>query len=870
MPINKNDIEQNLRKYSTLSLDNLYNELKSTPDGLTNRQATQKIEDDGPNSVSTVNKNTTINRLLEAVINPFNIILMIIATITLFSDVVFTDTRDYLTFMIILSMIILSSTISFVQSEKSSKAAEKLSKMISNKADVKRNGEFKEIAMDRLVVGDVIKLAAGDMIPADVRFLSTIDMFIAQATLTGESNPVEKFSDIIGNEEESLTDLSNIGFMGSNVVSGAATAIIVATGNSTYLGSMAKALSGSKSKNSFEQGIDSVSKLLIRFMVIMIPIIIIINGVTKNDWVNSILFAISIAVGLTPEMLPVIMTTTLAKGAVKMSKHKVIVKNIGSIQAFGEMDVLCTDKTGTLTEDRIVLEKYLNIHDEDDLDVLKHAYLNSYFQTGLNNTLDIAIINRADTDKVGKLAKEYTVADEMPYDFNRRRMSVVLHHKADGSRIITKGSVEEVISICKNVRYKGKVMPLDKKAHKEVAAIYERYTSKGIRMLAVAEKETDYDAKKIYSIKDEADMTLVGFVGFLDPPKASAKQAIEALADRGVRTIVLSGDSEGVATTVCNKVGIDTRYTVSGLEVEKMSDDKLKVMVEKCNLFHKLSPAQKERVVRTLQNNKHTVGYLGDGINDALPLKQSDVGISVENAVDIAKETASIILLEKDLLVLKQGVVLGRQTFGNIIKYIKMATSGNFGNMFSVVIASIFLPFLPMLPIHILIQNLLCDLSQTGIPFDNVDKEFIMKPRKWSAKSIKNFMFVLGPISSIFDVLCFVVLFFVIKANTQELAPLFQAGWFVFGTVSQVLIIHMIRTAKRPFVNSRASMPLMISTLVMVVVASLIAFTNIGAAFDMMRLPLAFILWLLVLLAGYSLTVETAKKFYIRRFGSWL
>ncbi|MCL2085322.1 magnesium-translocating P-type ATPase [Candidatus Saccharibacteria bacterium] len=868
--MNKDGLELNLRRYSALDTDHLQRELGSSADGLTSRQAKHRLEENGPNTISTDIATTFIARLLEAIINPFNIVLLAIAAITFVTDVVLSEEQDFLTFGIIIGLVIISSLIAFVQGEKSNRAADKLSKMIVNTASVKRNGEFAEVNMEDLVVGDVVKLTAGDMIPADVRFLTTKDTFIAQAALTGESNPVEKFADRIGRDDTALTDLPNIGFMGSNVVSGVATAVIVAAGNNTYFGGMAKSLSGSRNKNSFEKGIDSVSRLLIRMMLIMVPIVIIVNGVTKSDWIGSVLFAISIAVGLTPEMLPVIMTTTLATGAIKMTKYKVIVKNMGSIQAFGEMDVLCTDKTGTLTEDRIVLEKYININDEDDPEVLRCAYLNSYFQTSLRNMIDEAIIARADEDKLHEVSAEYSIFDEIPYDFERRRMSVVLSHECKDDYIISKGSVEEMLLICKKIRRGNRVVEIDARVREKIDGIYEKYTSEGMRMIAIAEKKTKHEHGRHYSVKDEIGMTIVGFIGFLDPPKESAAEAVRALYEHGIRTVTLTGDSMGVATSVCEKVGIDASLALSGAEVEKMSDEELYKQVEACSIFYKVSPSQKERIVKTLQANEHTVGYLGDGINDALPLKQADVGISVDNAVDIAKETASIILLEKDLLVLEEGVVQGRKTFGNIIKYIKMATSGNFGNMFSVVIASIFLPFLPMLPIHILVQNLICDFSQLGMPFDNVDEEFVEKPRKWDARSIKRFMFVMGPISSIFDVLCFVVLFFIIHANTVDAAPLFQAGWFVFGTVSQVLIIHMIRTAKRPFFDSNASKPLIASTTIAVIIALWIAFSDFAPALNMMRLPVVFVAWLMVLLAGYSLTVQIAKRIYIKKYGEWL
>jgi Mg2+-importing ATPase len=855
-----------------MDLDILYSGLRTNAEGLTGEQAAERLEDNGPNAITASDKETSWTRLYESVVNPFNMVLIFVAIIALITDVVFADQQDYTTFIIVTTLIVVASVISFAQSEKSGRAAEKLAKMIVNRADVKRDGEFVAVLMEELVTGDVIKLAAGDMIPADVRFLTTKDLFVAQSSLTGESNPVEKFADVVGEGSEAITDLANIGFMGSDVVSGTATAVIISTGDDTYFGSMAQTLSGKAPKNSFERGIDSVGKLLMKFVLTMVPVIIVINILTNVNPIDSVLFAIAIAVGIMPEMLPVIFTSTLAVGAVQMSKHKVIVKNTGSIQTFGEMDILCTDKTGTLTEDKIVLEKYLNINGEEDGEVLKRAYLNSYFQTSLKNMIDLAVIHRAQEEKLNELAQQYTLADEVPYDFNRRRMSVVLDHESSDNHIITKGSFEEVMSVCQKVKYGGKVIALTEKIRREAAGIYDKYSNRGFRILAVAEKETDLNNQKAYGVADEADMTLVGFIGFVDPPKESAKKAVKALVSHGVRNVVLTGDSRGVAVIVCERVGIDAKVTVSGAEVEAMSDRELAVKVEKCNLFYKLSPVQKERVVKSLQSNGHTVGYMGDGINDAMPLKQSDVGISVDNAVDIAKETANIILLEKDLLVLEKGVVLGRRTFGNIMKYVKMTTSGNFGNMFSVVVASIFLPFLPMLPIHILAQNMLCDFSQLGMPFDNVDEKFLRKPRRWDTQSIKTFAYIFGPISSIFDILCFVVLFFVIGANTQELSPLFQGGWFVFGVVSQVLIIYMIRSSQRPFFKSlaRVGKPLVLSTLVVTALTLLIGFTDLGAAISIARLPLTFAAWLGVLIVGYALTIEAVKRIYIKKYGQWL
>lgn len=865
---NKNENEMKLRNQAFCNMDELIDELSTSKNGLSSLEVEEKQEAFGTNVITVGKKNNTWTRLREAVINPFNLVLLVIAAITFLTDVILASKKDFLTVSIILVLVIISSLVAFIQSERSNQAAEKLSKMISNKVTVIRDNMTKTVSFDDIVAGDIIKLSAGDMIPADVRFITTKDAFVAQASLTGESNPVEKYSEIKNMEEGVLTSISNLGFMGSNMVSGSATAVVLAIGNDTYFGSMAKTLSGDRAKNSFERGVNSVSKLLMSFMIVMVPIVFLINGVTKGDWMQSLFFAITIAVGLTPEMLPVIITSTLAKGAVSMSKHNVIVKNLGSIQTFGEMDILCTDKTGTLTEDKIVLEKYMNIHGEDDQRILRHAYLNSYFQTGLKNLIDIAIINRANENKLDEYLENYTCVDEIPFDFSRRRMSVILKDNNNKNQLITKGAVEEVMSICSYLEYQGEIYELDDAKRKVAYETYEKFNHEGLRMVAVAQKNNISNIDE-FSVADEKDMVLIGFVGFLDPPKESAKEAITALQDHGVRVIVLTGDSEGVAIKVCKKVGVNVSSVLTGKDVSEMNDEELKNAVRTCDLFAKLSPMEKERVVKALQVLGHTVGYMGDGINDALPLRQADVGISVDSAVDIAKETADIILLKKDLLVLEEGVIEGRKTFGNIMKYIKMTASGNFGNIISVIAASVFLPFLPMLPVQILTQNLLCDFSQMGIPFDNVDEEYIKRPRKWETKSIKRFMAIMGPFSTLFDILMFMVMWWALGANTANMAPLFQSGWFVFGTVSQILIIHMIRTVKIPFVQSIPSFPLVISTAIVVVVSIIIGFTDIAIGLDMARLPLSYGFWLVLLIVGYCMATQIIKKLYVKHFKEW-
>ena len=792
---------------------------------------------------------------------------MIVAVITFITDVIVATKSDYSTFILIVSTILISAIISLKEQTKSDNAAKKLKKMITNKMEVIRDDVQTTIEIENIVPGDIVKLSSGDMIPGDVRFLETKDLFIDQASLTGESNPVEKFT--ICKDYENITDISNIGFMGTNIVSGSATAIVLATGNNTYFGSMAKSMYSVNEKNSFEKGIDDITKMLIKFMIVLVPIILIINIFTVNDFWSSLIFAITIAVGLTPEMLPVITTSTLAKGAVEMSKRKTIVKRLSAIQTFGQMNILCTDKTGTLTEDEVVLEKYMDVLGNESLRILKHAFLNSYFQTGLKNLIDVAIISRAEKEKLNILKEKYKREDEIPFDFSRRRMSVVLRDENGKRQLITKGAVDEIISICSFIDIDGIAIEFTDEMREKAYKVYEENNNNGLRVLAVAQKN-EINGVETFGVQDESNMVLIGFVGFLDPPKESAKQAISALKAHGVDTVVLTGDSEGVALNVCKKVGITVRNSLTGKQIDELTDEELKDKVKKCHLFSKLTPLQKQRIVRIYQENGNTVGYMGDGINDSPPLKQADVGISVDTAVDIAKETADIILLEKDLNVLEEGVINGRKTFTNLLKYIKMATSGNFGNMVSVIIASAFLPFLPMLPVHILIQNLLNDFAQIGMPFDNVDIEYLKKPKTWNTHGIKSFMFAFGIISTILDVMCFAILWFIFKYNRIDNAALFQSGWFVFGILSQTLIIHMIRTSKIPFIESKSSKQLIISTFAVVIITIVIAFTDVATVFDLSKLPTNYLLWIGVLMVIYIVLIQIYKKIYIKKNNEWL
>ncbi len=862
------EVEKNLIAISRLSDEQLFEKYRTDPEGLNQVEAAERLEEYGRNIIDVSSENSLLSRIKDALINPFNIVLMVVAVVTLFTDVILSNEPNAATFIMLVMVIIISGVIAFVQSEKSNNAAQKLQKMIANKIDVIRNDTLMEIDIDEAVPGDIVKLASGDMIPGDVRFIESKDLFIDQSQLTGESNPVEKFSGP-DPEGDALTDIDNIGFMGSNIVSGSAKGVILATGNHTYFGSMAKSLNTFKDKSSFEENLNSISRLLISFMVVMVPVIFIANFVTKGNWLQSLMFGITIAVGIMPEMLPVIMTSSLAKGAVNMSRKQTIVKRLSSIQTFGEMDVFCTDKTGTLTQDEIVLEKYMDVLGREDKRILRHAFLNSYFQTGLKNLMDLAIINRAEKEDLSFMKEAYIREDEIPFDFTRRRMSVVLRDKNGKRQLITKGAVEEMLSICSFIEIEGEVRKITPELIANAKKIADENNAEGIRVIAVAQKNHVHDVET-FGVQDESDMVLIGFVGFLDPPKPSAGTAIKALQKNGVRTVVLTGDNEGVAIAICGRLGIDTSYTLTGADVESMNDEELKEACEKSHIFSKLSPYQKQRVVKAFQSNGHIVGYMGDGINDSLPLKQADVGISVDTAVDIAKEVADIILLEKDLQVLEEGVIEGRRTFANMTKYLKMTVSGNFGNMLSVLIASIFLPFLPMLPVHILVQNLLNDFAQLGMPFDHVEDEYIERPKRWDIPGIKRFMIYFGLLSTLLDVLCFLVLWYVFKYNNVDLAGYFQCGWFMFGVISQTMVIHTIRTPMFPFIKDRASVQLTISTIAVIAVTLLIGFTGISSLFGLPTMPIIYMAWLAGLMVVYTIFAQILKTIYIKKHKDWL
>ena len=862
-----------LINFSKMNLEEVYKEFDTSINGLSSKNIEDRVEKYGLNQIATEKPTPWFIELIKAFINPFVIVLLVLAIVSLITDVIFAAPEDksYVTVIIISIMVIVSGLLKFFQEFKSNKAAEKLKALVKTTTLVNRQDIGKqEIDIVEVVPGDIVYLAAGDMIPADIRIITSKDLFVSQSSLTGESEPVEKYPNLKERDKElGVTELDNICLLGTNIISGSATAVVIATGDDTYFGSMASSISGPKVKTSFEKGVNSVSVLLIKFMLIMVPIVFFMNGITTGEWLEALLFAISIAVGLTPEMLPMIVTSNLAKGAVSMAKHKTVVKKLDAIQNFGAMDVLCTDKTGTITLDKIVVERHLNINGEEDIRVLRHAYLNSFYQTGLRNLMDVAILDHGKEQGFNELEKNYIKVDEIPFDFSRRRMSVVLKSEDGKRQLVTKGAVEEMLSICTFAEYNGEVVELTEKIKNQVLDMVTKLHNEGMRVIAVAQKN-DIPDENMFSIKDESNMVLMGYIGFLDPPKESAAEAIRALKENGVSVKVLTGDNDAVTKKVCKEVGIDSDNILLGTDIEKMDDEELSNLVNKTNIFAKLSPLQKSRIINILKNKGHTVGFMGDGINDAAALLQADVGISVDTAVDIAKESADIILLEKNLMVLEEGVIEGRRVFGNIIKYIKMTASSNFGNVFSVLIASAFLPFLPMLPIHLLIQNLLYDISQISIPWDTMDEEYLRKPRKWNADDISRFMIFIGPISSIFDIITYLVMWFVFKANTQEMQALFQSGWFIEGLLSQTLVVHMIRTKKIPFIQSRATVPVLLLTGAIVVVGIFIPFTSFGASIGLQALPLTYFPWLIGILLSYCILTQIVKTIYIKKFNRWL
>ena len=870
--------------------------LNTTLCGLEPGKVEENRSEYGSNKVTREKKKTLPQRLAGAFINPFTAILFCLALVSSFTDMIFPHFSlfgcvpkdfDCLTVVIILTMVFLSGTLRFVQESRSGNAAEKLLAMITTTCTVTRKGqEMAEIPLDEVVVGDIVHLSAGDMLPADVRILDAKDLFVSQASLTGESEPIEKIP-MVNETRDAITDYTNIAFMGSNVISGSASAVVVTVGDHTLFGSMASEVAHEAVETSFSKGVNAVSWVLIRFMLVMVPLVFVANGITKGDWLSAFLFGISIAVGLTPEMLPMIVTTCLAKGAVSMSKKQTIVKNLNSIQNFGAIDILCTDKTGTLTQDKVVLEYHLNVNGEDDLRVLRHAYLNSYFQTGYKNLMDVAIIQKteeeeADDPQLVDLSEHYVKVDEIPFDFARRRLTTVVQNRDGKTQMVTKGAVEEMLSICSFAECDGKVRPMTKELKSRILATVDDLNEKGFRVLAIAQKSNPSPAGA-FGVTDECDMVLMGYLAFLDPPKESTADAIKALKAHGVTTKILTGDNDKVTRTICKQVGLKVRNMLLGSDLENMSDQELAKAAETTDVFAKLTPDQKARVVSVFRENGHTVGFMGDGINDASAMKSADIGISVDTAVDVAKESADIVLLEKDLMVLEEGIIEGRKTYANMIKYIKMTASSNFGNMFSVLAASALLPFLPMESLQLIFLNLIYDLSCTAIPWDNVDEEFISVPRKWDASSVGSFMMWIGPTSSVFDWMTYIFMYFVfcplfvsrgvlyndlashfagadlVRMQTAYVA-MFQTGWFIESMWSQTLVIHMIRTPKLPFIQSHASAPLTLMTFTGIGVLTIIPFTTFGRMLGFVALPTAYFAYLIPCILLYMVLATSLKS----------
>lgn len=830
-------------------LDTIFQKLKTSEKGLTEKEAKKRLAEYGFNEPARKKKRIILIEILSKFANPLVIVLLIIAIFSFFFG-------EKISAFLVLLMAIGSVFLSFVQEHRAGKEADKLSEMVRATATVYRNGKAKEIKIRDIVPGDIVDLFAGDMIPADLRIITCKDLFINQASLTGESLPIEKFTGAVQPVSRSFSDMTNIAFMGSSVVSGTALGVVVKTGISTQFGEISKRLTAMRIETSFDKGIKGFTWLMIRFMLVLVVIIFGINAALKGNIIEALLFSLAVAVGLTPEMLPMLVAINLSKGAIVMAKKEVIVKRLNSIQNLGAMDVLCTDKTGTLTLDKIVLERHCDVVRQEDDDVLRFAYINSFYQTGLKNLLDRAILKheKSVTDK-------YRKVDEIPFDFSRKIMSVVVD-VAGKHRLISKGAPEDIFKRCTRYELEGEVLDMESLILSDLREEYDKLSANGFRVLAVAYKDADVN-KDVYSKDDEKDLILKGYVAFLDPPKPSAKEAILALKKLGIEFKVLTGDNELVTKKICTDIGIDFDKIVIGEEVEKISEDGLRELVKTANVFARMAPIQKERVIAAIQRNKHIVGYLGDGINDAPSLKISDVGISVNNAVDIAKESADIILLKKSLMVLEDGVVEGRRTFGNIVKYIKMGSSSNFGNMLSMTGASLFLPFLPMAPIQILLNNFLYDLSQIAIPTDEVDKEYLMKPRQWNVDAIKKFMIIIGPISSIFDFATYGVLLFVFHASQS----VFHTGWFLESLCTQTLVIHIIRTGKVPFIESKPSRFLVLTSILIITIGCLIPFSPLARPFAFAVPPPHYFSALLIIVAAYLAAVYIGKNWFIKKYG---
>ncbi len=849
----------------TLPETELLQELGSSPNGLTAEQAAALLDSVGPNTVAAGGGQSMVMDLLHRCRNPLVIQLLVIAGVSYFMG-------DIRSTVVVGGMVFLSVFLSYIQEARSTRAVEKLQKLVKTTVTVLRDAKEVEVPLEDIVPGDVVILAAGSLIPADLRILSAKDFFVTQSALTGESMPVEKNADTNQPAGRTSFEFTNACLMGTNALSGSARAIVLATGGKTYFGSLAAKLGGKRDLTSFDKGIQSFTWLMIRFMVVMVSATFLIVGLRTHNWAEALLFALSVAVGLTPEMLPMIITVCLSKGALMMARKKVIVKHLHAIQNFGAMDVLCTDKTGTLTQDHVVLERYVDVTNRSSEDVLRYAYMNSFYQTGLRNLLDRAILAHSELD----VERDCRKVDEIPFDFKRRRMSVVIDYE-DRHVLICKGAVEEVAAACENYQVDEDINPLINLIRDDLMDEYRALSAEGFRVLAIAYREFDR-TKQVFTVSDESELTLLGYIAFFDPAKETSATAIDALTRSGVAVKILTGDNELVTRKVCLDVRLPITRIVTGPQLASMDEAAFAKEVEEANVLARLTPDQKEKVIKTLRAQGHVVGFMGDGINDVLAMKAADVGISVDTAVDVAKESADIILLEKSLLVLEDGIMEGRKVFGNINKYIRMGASSNFGNMFSVVGGAAFLPFLPMAPIQVLVNNLLYDFSQLGIPLDNVDEEYLAKPRRWNIRSIRNFMIFVGPISSIFDYATFFLMLYFFGCATfgapgtsaeqnGVLERLFHTGWFVESLLTQTLIVHIIRTLRIPFVQSRASKTLAFATVTVMAIGCWLPFSPLARVLGFEPLPPVFFLWMLGFLATYGVLAHNVKMWFARRFG---
>ena len=853
-----------LRAMAAASVDDVYRQMKTAPGGLSRREAARRLRSFGPNAAGETGQPTLLARAREKLKNPLNLLLLALAGLSWLVS----DLRSAL---LIAIMVFLSIGLSFLQEHRSGAAAARLAAMVRVEVKVRRQGTpgadaegFVRIPIDRLVPGDIIGLSAGDIVPADVRLCSAHDLHVNQSTLTGESMPAEKSAAPAAAADGDLLGLPDMCYMGSSISTGFGTAVVICTGPATAFGALARAVTAADTETAFDRGIRNYSWLMVRFIAVMVPVVFLINGLTKHDWLEAMLFAAAVATGLAPEMLPMIVTVNLAQGAIAMSGKQVIVKRLDAIQNLGAMDVLCADKTGTLTQDRVVLKLHLDTTGGNDDRVLQYAYLNSHFQSGLQNLLDLAIRQHAELEDHLSVQGGYRKLDEIPFDFDRRRLSVVIETPDRKVLLICKGAIEEVLAVSATCRTPDGLRRLDRAERERVKAVTGRLHQDGFRVIALATREEER-ARSAYAASDEADLTLQGFVAFLDPPKETAAPALAALAASGVAIKILTGDNDLVTRKTCRDVGLAVLGVVTGPEIDAMDDAALGQALDRANVFARVSPGQKARIIAGLQARDHVVGFLGDGINDGPALKRADVGISVDTAADIARESADIILLAKDLAILGEGVVQGRRVFGNIIKYVRMSASSSFGNMFSVLGASLFLPFLPMTPLQVLANNLLYDFSQTAIPTDTVDRAYLDKPRTWEIGNVLRFMLVMGPISSLFDYATYAAMIRLFGAFGNP--PLFQTGWFVESALSQTLIIHIIRTAGRPFIDSRASLPLVLSTGLICLVAIALPSSPLAGTLGFHPLPGLYWPVLSAILAAYGALAYLASRWFFRRWG---